>query len=63
LIVEIYDMKNKKWVEKEIDAEDLMEIPTNKSEKYDFTKAIEKVVDISVAKNIDEDFEIDCAKA
>lgn len=56
-------MKNKKWVEKEIDAEDLMEIPTNKSEKYDFTKAIEKVVDISVAKNIDEDFEIDCAKA
>ena len=63
MIVEIYDMKNKKWVEKEIDAEDLMEIPTNKSEKYDFTKAIEKVVDISVAKNIDEDFEIDCAKA
>lgn len=56
-------MKNKKWVEKEIDAEDLMEIPTNKSEKYDFAKAIEKVVDISVAKNIDEDFEIDCAKA
>ncbi len=63
MIVEIYDIKNKKWVEKEIDAEDLMEIPTNKSEKYDFAKAIEKVVDISVAKNIDKDFEIDCAKA
>ncbi len=63
MIVEIYDIKNKKWVEKEIDAEDLMEIPTNKREKYDFSKAIEKVVDISVAKNIDEDIEIDCAKA
>ncbi len=63
MTIETYNIVTKKWTKREIDADDLTKIPKNKIEQHDFSKAIEKVVDIFVAKDFGENIEDDCPEA
>jgi len=52
LIVEKYNLATKKWVKKEINADDLNNISQNKITQYELSKAIQVVVDIHTAKDV-----------
>ncbi len=58
MIIETYNTTTKKWIKREIDADDLIEISENEIEQYELSKAIEKVVDIFIAKDFSENIEI-----
>tara|TARA_S200002703_G_scaffold150535_1_gene148993 strand:+ start:342 stop:533 length:192 start_codon:yes stop_codon:yes gene_type:complete len=62
LIVETYNLTTKKWVKKEIDADDINHISQNKITQYELSKAIEVMVDIHVAKNFGKNAKISFEK-
>lgn len=52
MIVEKYDSATKKWIKREIDADDIDIISKNKITQYELSKAIQVVVDILTAENV-----------
>ena len=52
MIVEKYDSATKKWIKREIDADDIDIISKNKITQYELSKAIQVVVDIHTAKDV-----------
>ena len=63
MIIETYNIVTKKWTKREIDADDLQNIPQDKIQQLELSQSIEKVVDIYIAKDFGENLEDGCPTA